>query len=190
MTQNGSRNYIFVLITFGILFMLSSIGQTQAQPVNEYTENVEETNTFQMQQPKSTNEHKEMSIKITSHNDADEVDIGELTISGISSDTTSTDCIVEVDWNNKKPYQIVTPTGPGGQGDYSTWEFTYTNEYNTIKPGNNDLTSKLTCINPGPLTEWYSVTIIGKVPPPSLAVPLPNNDPSISNSPQIPIPRQ
>ena len=103
-----------------------------------------------------------MSIKITSHKDADEVDIGELTINGISSDSTSTDCIVEVDWNNQKPYQIVTPTGPGGQGDYSTWTFTYSNEYKTIKPGNNELTSKLTCINPGPLAEWYSVTVIGK----------------------------
>ena len=190
MIQNDSRTYIFVLLTFGILFMITSLNGAHAQPVNEHTENTKEMNKSQMEKPKTTNENKEMSIKIISHKDADEVDIGELTINGISSDSTSTDCIVEVDWNNQKPYQIVTPTGPGGQGDYSTWEFTYSNEYKTIKPGNNDLTSKLTCINPGPLAEWYSVTVIGKTPPPSLAVPLPTQEPSVSQSPQIPIPGQ
>jgi hypothetical protein len=106
-----------------------------------------------------------MYVKITSHKNADKVPAGELTINGTSSDTAARDCIVEVDWNNEKPSQIVNATGPGGSSDFSTWTFNYTKEYREIQVGPNELTSKLTCINPGPLTKWFSVTLTGEQPP-------------------------
>jgi hypothetical protein len=114
-----------------------------------------------------------MYVKITSHKNADTVPAGELTINGTSSDTASRDCVVEADWNNQKPSQIVTPTGPGGSSDYSTWTFNYTKEYHEIEVGPNELTSKLTCINPGPLTKWFSVTLTGEQPPFPRPLPVP-----------------
>ena len=114
-----------------------------------------------------------MFVKITSHKNADEVEAGELDIYGISSDSGSRDCIVEVDWNNEKPSQIVTPTGPGGASDFSTWKFTYTKDYHEIEEGPNELTSKLTCINPTPSTKWYSVTLTGVSPPFPRPLPVP-----------------
>jgi len=114
-----------------------------------------------------------MYVKITSHKNADTVPAGELTINGTSSDTASRDCVVEMDWNNQKPSQIVTPTGPGGSSDYSTWTFNYTKEYHEIEVGPNELTSKLTCINPGPLTKWFSVTLTGEQPPFPRPLPVP-----------------
>ena len=75
--------------------------------------------------------------------------------------------------SNQKPSQIVTPTGPGGSSDYSTWTFNYTKEYHEIEVGPNELTSKLTCINPGPLTKWFSVTLTGEQPPFPRPLPVP-----------------
>ncbi|HEX6670805.1 MAG TPA: hypothetical protein VF084_01135 [Nitrososphaeraceae archaeon] len=114
-----------------------------------------------------------MYVKITSHKNADIVPAGDLTINGTSSDTASRDCVVDVDWNNEKPAQIVTPTGPGGSSDFSTWTFNYTKDYREIEVGPNELTSKLTCINPGPLTKWFSVTVTGEQPPFPRPLPVP-----------------
>ena len=60
------------------------------------------------------------SLKITSPV-ADQVPIGELTISGISTDNATSDCTVYTDWNNTKPFQKAIATGTGGINDYSTW---------------------------------------------------------------------
>ena len=67
----------------------------------------------------------------------------------------------------------MTPTGPGGSSDFSTWTYTYTKDYHEIEEGPNELTSKLTCINPGPLTKWYSVTLTGVPPPFPRPLPVP-----------------
>src|SRR3954465_8796675 len=45
-----------------------------------------------------------MSIKITSPV-SNQVPVGELTISGTSTDNATTDCTVYTDWNNTKPFQ-------------------------------------------------------------------------------------
>src|SRR5919107_169425 len=46
--------------------------------------------------------------------------------------------------------------------DYSTWNYTYTNNYHLITNGTNELTSKLSCISsPTNLTKFYSVNLIG-----------------------------
>jgi hypothetical protein len=104
-------------------------------------------------------------IKITSPLADDRVDVGELTINGISSDNVTSDCQVYVDWNNQKPYQRTIATGPGGSDDFSNWTFTYNSSYHLIKEGINDLTSKLTCagspMNPLSMNKWYSINVTG-----------------------------
>jgi hypothetical protein len=104
----------------------------------------------------------EAGVTITSPKQGQEVPVGQLTVSGISTDNPTTDCQVSVDVNDIKPLQNATATGPGGVNDYSTWSFTYTEAYQLIKEGVNELTSKLTCIsNPPNMTKYYSVNVTG-----------------------------
>ncbi len=108
-----------------------------------------------------------IGVKITSSCTGQQVAAGELTISGTSTDNATTDCTVYADWNNTKPFQTAVATGAGGVNDYSTWTFTYTDDYHLITNGTNNLTSKLSCIdnsNGGStanLTKNYSVNVIG-----------------------------
>jgi hypothetical protein len=105
-----------------------------------------------------------ITIKIESPVVNQQVPVGELTISGISSDNSSSQCQVYLDWNNLKPYQLATPTGSNGSADFSKWSFTYTSKYHLIQTGVNDLTSKITCLVPpaGPtVTKWYSINVTG-----------------------------
>jgi hypothetical protein len=105
-----------------------------------------------------------ISIKIDSPFSNQQVPVGELTISGTSSDNSTAQCQVYVDWNNLKPYQLATPTGSNGSADFSNWTFTYTSKYHLIQTGLNDLTSKITCLVPpaGPtVTKWYSINVTG-----------------------------
>ena len=55
-----------------------------------------------------------LGVKITSPSKNTTVLVGQLTISGISSDTAITNCMVSADWNDLKPMQNVTAKGPGG----------------------------------------------------------------------------
>lgn len=101
-------------------------------------------------------------IRISSHTTGQQVPVGQLTISGTSTDNPTTDCQVSVDVNDIKPLQNATATGPGGVNDYSTWQFTYTEDYQLIQEGVNELTSKLSCIsNPTNVTKYYSVNVTG-----------------------------
>jgi hypothetical protein len=105
-----------------------------------------------------------ISIKIDSPIGNQQVPVGELTISGTSTDNSTSQCQVYVDWNSLKPYQLATPTGSNGSSDFSTWNFTYTSKYHLIQTGLNDLTSKITCLVPptGPtVTKWYSINVTG-----------------------------
>jgi hypothetical protein len=105
-----------------------------------------------------------ITIKIESPVVNQQVPVGELTISGTSSDNSSSQCQVYLDWNNLKPYQLATPTGSNGSADFSKWSFTYTSKYHLIQTGVNDLTSKITCLVPpaGPtVTKWYSINVTG-----------------------------
>ena len=102
-----------------------------------------------------------ISVKITSPV-TNQVPVGQLTISGTSTDNATSDCTVYADWNNLKPFQTAVATGPGGVNDYSTWNFTYTPQYHIITNGTNELTAKLSCIsNPTNLTKWNSVNVTG-----------------------------
>jgi hypothetical protein len=64
--------------------------------------------------------------------------------------------------------QKVTPTGSSGGGagegtdDYSSWTFTYSEDYHLITEGVNELTSKISCENsPSNITKSYSVNVTG-----------------------------
>jgi hypothetical protein len=128
-----------------------------------------------------------ISIKIDSPVSSQQVPVGELTITGTSSDNSSAQCQVYVDWNNLKPYQLATPTGSNGTTDFSTWSYTYSSKYHLIQTGLNDLTSKITCLVPpgGPtVTKWYSVNVTGSTSPSQSANPSPNQ----SSNVQLPLP--
>jgi hypothetical protein len=103
-----------------------------------------------------------LGLKITSHEQGQEVPVGELTISGTSTDNATSDCIVYADVNDIKPFQKTVATGPGGANDYSTWNYTYTHNYHLIANGTNELTAKLSCVStPTNLTKWNSVIVVG-----------------------------
>jgi hypothetical protein len=147
---------VFVLYLFITLTLFISTCTKLA-----FTQEEQETNTI--------------SIKITSPITGQQIPIGELTISGTSTDNTTTACTVYADWNDQKPFQKAIATGPGGVDDYSTWTFTYTDKYHLITNGTNNLTSKLSCLNnPTNLTKWNSIDVIGEV---SLTIPK-NNIPT------------
>src|SRR5919107_262700 len=119
------------------------------------------------QQPQQQLQQQVIGLKITSPVAGQQVPAGELTISGISTDNVTTDCTVYADWNDQKPFQKAVATGPRGLDDYSTWNFTYTDDYHLITNGTNNLTSKLSCIDDSNgagsanLTKSYSVNVIG-----------------------------
>jgi hypothetical protein len=133
------------------------------------------------------------TIQITSHQDGQQVPPGELTIQGTSSDDAETDCQVYADVNDVTPMQNVTAAGDSGEDeDFSKWTFSYTQEYQLITQGENELTAKISCVNDGesdlnpfpagigagstpptsPLSEWHTVNVTGVTG--AAAVPLPS----------------
>src|SRR5215218_10881892 len=147
---------LLVLFTLGITLILYSA-------IPEYYSALQVQAPVQQQQPPPP---PRMGIKITSPTRGQQVSLGELTISGISTDNATTDCTVYADWNNTKSLQIAVASGPGGVNDYSKWNFTYTDDYHLITNGTNDLTSKLSCFDDSTgrtanLTQFYSVNVIG-----------------------------
>ena len=147
-----------LVLTFGILFIFTicnnnailAYGQEQSAPTTTTTT------------PSAT----APTVKITSPTKGQQVPPGELTITGISSNDASSDCTVYSDWNDLKPMQKVTPTGSAVRGegtdDYSSWTFTYSEDYHLITEGVNELTSKISCQNsPSNITKSYSVNVTG-----------------------------
>jgi hypothetical protein len=139
------------------------------------------------------------TIQITSVQDGMQVPPGELTIQGVSSDTEDTECQVFADVNDVSPMQNVTAAGEGGdEGDFSTWTFTYTEDYQLISPGQNELTAKISCASGGelelgtfpsgpgagtaasgaPLNEWHTVNVTGVAgaPPATVSSPIDGAD--------------
>src|SRR5919109_3899901 len=109
---------LVLLFTFGVIILLYS-----ALPDYYHSLNVQAQ--VQQQPPSPI-----IGIKITSPIKGQQVPVGELAISGISTDNATSDCTVYADVNNLKPFQTAVATGPGGaNNDYSTWTFTYTDKY-------------------------------------------------------------
>jgi hypothetical protein len=132
------------------------------------------------------------TIQIVSPHDGQLVPPGELTIQGISSDNEGTDCQVYADVNDITPMPRVAAAGDSGEAlDFSKWTFTYTQDYQLIKEGENELTAKISCFDEGaldlnpfptgtvasdsPLSEWHTINVTGSLgaPPVSLPLPLP-----------------
>jgi hypothetical protein len=105
------------------------------------------------------------TIEITSIQDGQQVPAGELTIEGISSDDEERNCQVYADVNDITPLQNATASGDSGkENDFSKWSFTYTQDYQLIKEGSNELTAKISCYsagNPAPISEWHTVNVTG-----------------------------
>ena len=107
-------------------------------------------------------ELQDIGVKITSPTTGEAIPVGELTIFGISTDNSTTDCQVHVDVDDTKPFQEATATGPMIKDDYSTWIFTYTQDYRLIREGENELTAKISCLyGPVNLSKYHTVNIIG-----------------------------
>jgi hypothetical protein len=108
------------------------------------------------------------TVQITSLQEGQQVPVGELIVEGISSDNAESDCQVYADVNDIIPMRNVTATGNSSGGDdFSKWTFTYSQLYQTIKHGDNELTAKISCFassNPTSLSEWHTVNITGVVP--------------------------
>jgi hypothetical protein len=131
------------------------------------------------------------TIQIVSPHDSQLVPPGELTIQGISSDNEETDCQVYADVNDITPMRDVAAAGDSGEAeDFSKWTFTYTQNYQLIKEGENELTAKISCVddqtfdlNPfpastassssSPLSEWHTINVTGTAGSPSIPLPLP-----------------
>ena len=146
----------FLVVYFLAIFMGLSISAHIGEIQFVYSQQINKDN------PEDSFD-RPVSVKITSHADGEKVPVGKLTISGISSDDSDRNCLVYVDWNNKKPFQQVRASGPGGVDDFSEWFFTYDSNYYQIMEGNNDLTSKIMCVddNAQSGTKWYSINLIG-----------------------------
>jgi hypothetical protein len=135
------------------------------------------------------------TIQITSPEDGQQVPPGELTIQGISSDDEEMDCQVYADVNDITPLQNVTAAGDSREeNDFSKWTFTYTQDYQLIKQGENELTAKISCTGAGagtappssPLSEWHTVNVTGVAG--AAAIPLPS--PSLSSTEEIDEPNE
>ncbi len=105
-----------------------------------------------------------IGVKVTFPKANTTVPVGTLVVNGTSTDTSMTDCRVYVDWNDLKPMQNVTATGPKGTNDYSEWSFKYTQDYHLITEGPNELTSKIVCLNGSTgnsTTKFNSINVTG-----------------------------
>lgn len=118
---------------------------------------------------------QKIGVKITSPKPNQTVPMGELTIHGTSSDGPETNCQVYADWNDAKPMQNVTGTGPRGPNDYSNWTFTYTQNYHLVSEGTNELTSKISCYGNSGVSnmtsKYYSINVTGSTNPSSTNIP-------------------
>jgi hypothetical protein len=160
---------LFVELVCGVLLLYSNIywnnnivANTQTSAPSEPSSNATDTG--------------RPTIQITSLGDDQQVRPGELSIQGISSDDEDNDCKVFADVNDNTPMQNVTPSGDSGEeDDFSKWTFTYTQDYQLIKEGENELTAKITCLvrevvdgvvvdmnsNGTSMSKWHTVNVTG-----------------------------
>jgi hypothetical protein len=158
----------FNMVLFGyqfkhILEPVYGLTANSSAVTNSHVLNAQDQN--QVLTPSSTTVSKQIlpSIKITSVSKGQQVPVGELEISGISSDSQANQCDISVMLNGIKPYQHVIPEGHGGSSDFSRWKYSFTPQYGIISNGMNKITSKISCPTESgtDLTKFNSVNVIG-----------------------------
>src|SRR5215211_2866238 len=160
----------FALLIFLVISAIPSViysrttNSAYAQTVSLPPSSSQEVAPFKKLYDEQKGPSNTVGIKITSPVKGQKVPVGELVVSGTSTDNAITDCQVYVDVNDIKPMQ--NTTAAGGQNDYSNWTFIYTSKYHLISEGINELTAKLSCINnPANVTKYYSVNVTGVATP-------------------------
>lgn len=153
-------SFAAIPVVIGILFfaIMANASMISAQQGSIITEKVPPVPTSKLH-----------AVKIISPAKGQQVPIGkDLTVSGVTStgaDNAASHCLVSIIANGVKPYQQASGTGPGGQTDYSKWNFILTSNHTSIKPGpNNKITARYVCnSNPGAVS-FYSVNVTGGSP--------------------------
>ena len=141
MRANLSSNMPIIILSIVIIFC----GAFSSYYSTESLSAIAQTPSNSTQQSPAQQLTEPMGVKISSPLSGQKVPVGELDISGTSTDNAAKDCSVFVDVNDIKPLQKTDAVGPGGQNDYSNWSFTYTENYHLITEGPNELTAKLAC---------------------------------------------
>jgi hypothetical protein len=141
MRANLSSNMPIVILSIIIIFCGTFSSYYSTQSLTAIAQ-IHSNSTQQLPAQQMT---ENMGVKISSPLSGQKVPVGELNISGTSTDDAAKDCSVFVDVNDIKPLQKTDAVGSGGQNDYSNWSFTYTENYHLITEGPNELTAKLSC---------------------------------------------
>src|SRR5215469_9958582 len=105
-----------------------------------------------------------LGVKITDPAKVRQLAIGRnLTLSGTSSYSATSNCGVFVIVDGVRPYQKTIPITQAVGNNYSKWKYTLTHSYAaTIKEGTNRITAKLLCqADPVNLTKFYSINVTG-----------------------------
>ena len=109
-------------------------------------------------------------ITITSPTEGQQLPVGSaFNIKGTSTAANgSNHCIVSVIINAIRPYQKAIPIGANGTNDYTSWQFTGSPSYATVKLGQNKITGRYSCFpstdtnNTQPnYIKYHSVNITG-----------------------------
>jgi hypothetical protein len=175
----NSQNLVAVLVIFGVfavflpLFFItvdtiSASAQVPPVPSPPDTDPSDRRQppvaNSQQASPPTVSDGSTGTVEITSLDVGQEVPVGELAIGGVSSDNQETNCQVYADVNDIPPLQNATAAGQDGEDDFSKWTFTYTDDYQLIAEGENELTAKITCFDvsgPTPPSDWHSINVTG-----------------------------
>lgn len=157
-------NHITILVALALGMFLSSILVNTAIAYAQQVSSSPPHSSSPLPPSTSPLTPKLHTVKITSPTKGQQVPIGkDFTVSGVTTaGTAASHCQVSVIANGVKPYQSAIGTGPGGQTDYSKWNFILTSKYTTINPGlTNKITAKHTCIGNLNLVSFSSVNVTG-----------------------------
>jgi hypothetical protein len=151
-----------ILLPLFFIAVDTTLASAQVPPIPSLPDTI--TPDSQQPPPPTVSDGNAPTIDITSLEVGQQVSVGELAIEGVSSDNEETNCQVYADVNDIPPLQNATAAGLGGEDDFSKWTFTYTQDYQLITGGANELTAKISCFSGSgstPVSEWHSINVTG-----------------------------